>query len=77
MAGGKPASQVVLVVAHVSAEEGANSLAQRARPEPSVQNVTSAPAPQKREFNADSSSSRCAESVAAASATFATAAEAD
>eukprot|EP00965_Chrysotila_dentata_P045221 1502924-Pleurochrysis_carterae.AAC.2 len=58
------------------AEEGASSLAQRARPKPSVENVTSAPAPQKREFNADSSSSDGTESVAAASVTFATVTEA-
>eukprot|EP00965_Chrysotila_dentata_P004916 161342-Pleurochrysis_carterae.AAC.1 len=36
-----------LVIARASADVGASSLAQRARPEPSVENAMSTPAPQE------------------------------
>eukprot|EP00965_Chrysotila_dentata_P045611 1515226-Pleurochrysis_carterae.AAC.1 len=65
-----------LFVARASVEAGASSLAQRARPAPSVENAMSAPVPQKREFRADSSGADGVASVAAASATLAASAEA-
>eukprot|EP00965_Chrysotila_dentata_P060168 1994944-Pleurochrysis_carterae.AAC.1 len=65
-----------LLVARASADVGASSLAQRARPAPSVENAMSAPAPQKSEFRADSSRADGVASVAAASATLAAMAEA-